>query len=392
VRAGCGPWPGCVLCVRSIDGGLLGPEHLILSLGDELQRRGVRVVVANIWDGRPPYLALHAEARRRGLESHVLRQTWGTDPRVCLQLLRLMRNVRPDVVYTHDQKSEIAAVLASRIRPTALVGGYYGRLAIYSRRIQLQEATSRVSLRFYKRVLANSKAQADELHHWGLPAGAVTVLPSFVDTRALEPATAAERASARRALDIDDHQPVLTTVARLSAQKGHTFMLQALERVRQSYPDMVYLVVGDAESAWHGESQRAMLAAETIERDLSGNVRFLGQRDDLHTLLHATDVLISPSLREGMSVILLNAMAAGLPIVATAVGGSPEVVEDERTGLLVPPADAAALAQAISRLLADGQQRAAFGAAGRQRVEARFDARVIADHFLTVCSQVMAHA
>jgi glycosyltransferase involved in cell wall biosynthesis len=381
-----------ILCVRSIDGGLLGPEHLILTLAGELRQRGIRVVLANIWDGRPRRIELHDEACRRGIESYVLRQGWGTDPRVCLRLLNLVRDILPDVLYTHDPKSELSALLATRLRPTPLIGGYYGRLAIHSWRIKAQEATSSISFRFFGRVLANSEAQARELEEWHLPAARVTVLPSFVDTRAVQSPSPAQVAAARKALGVPSTRPVLTTVARLSAQKGHIYMLRALRDIRQVVPNVLYLVVGDAEADWHGEGMRQRLEREVVELGLTDAVQFLGQRDDLATILHATDVLVSPSLREGMSVILLDAMSAGLPIVATTVGGSPEVVCDGRTGMLVPPADAAALTRALSGLLVDADRRRALGAAGRRRVEERFATRVAADRFLDVCHEVIARA
>ena len=118
------------------------------------------------------------------------------------------------------------------------------------------------------------------------------------------------------------------------------------------------------------------------------NVRFLGYYPDLRTILHATDILVSPSLREGMQVSLVEAMAVGLPIVATAVGGTPDAVAHGETGLLVPPAQPAALAGAVLELLANRDRMRSMGAAGRRRAEQRLDTRVVAEQFLRLCEDL----
>jgi glycosyltransferase involved in cell wall biosynthesis len=127
-----------------------------------------------------------------------------------------------------------------------------------------------------------------------------------------------------------------------------------------------------------------------VELGVADNVRLLGYYPDLRSILHATDILVSPSLREGMQVSLLEGMAAGLPVVATAIGGAPDAVVDGVTGLLVPPAQPAALARAVIDLLGNRERMRDMGAAGRRRVEDRFDTRVVADHFLRLCDDAVA--
>jgi glycosyltransferase involved in cell wall biosynthesis len=379
-----------IVCIRNCDAGLLGPENLVLSLGEALQPRGVQLILVNLWDGTPPCVALHEEAVRRGIESYVLRLAWGTDPSLFPRLRALLCRFRPDVVLTHDPKSEVAAVVATRFMPTPLVGAYYGRLAVRSRWLKLHEATSPLSFRFYSRVLANSMEQRRDLLQRGVQAEKVVVLPSTTDTRRLVPPSPGEVRAARDALGITPDQAVLATVARLSLQKGHTFMLEALADVRRRFPQVVYLIVGGGAS-WRGEGGvEEDLRRQTYALGLVDHVRFLGYRGDLLTVLHAADVLVSPSLREGMSVVLLDAMAAGLPIVATAVGGSPEAVVHGQTGLLVPPADPAALARAVCDVLGDDELRRRMGVAARQRAEELYDARVIAEQVHRLCEEVCA--
>jgi glycosyltransferase involved in cell wall biosynthesis len=186
--------------------------------------------------------------------------------------------------------------------------------------------------RRFDRVLANSKAQSAELREWRVPAQRIDVVPSFVDTRALQPASLAEAAAARARLGIASTQPVLATVGKLVINKGHRDMLQALVTIRAAQPDVVYLVTGEGENPWRGEGGlRGELEGMARSLGISDHVRFLGYYPDVRTILHASDILISPSLREGMQVALLEGMACALPIVATAIGGTPDAVADGET-------------------------------------------------------------
>ncbi|HEX2034499.1 MAG TPA: glycosyltransferase family 4 protein [Chloroflexota bacterium] len=375
-----------IVSVRSCDGDVLGPDNLILALAPEFTRRGIRHVLVNLWDGEPPRVALHEEAVRRGLESYVISAPGRLNPVLFPRLGALLRSLRPDVIVTHDVKSEVASYAVTRLSRPGLIGVFYGRLAVRSAWLKFWEMVTLVILRLFDRVLANSGAQRAQLMEWWVPGRKVDVLPSFSDTSVLHPPSPEEAASARQALGIEPQRPVLSTLARLAAQKGHRYLLQALVEIRHEFPDVLYLVVGDADADWRGEGGIREELEELIRTlDLAPNVRFLGYRRDILTVLHATDILVSPSLREGMSVTLVEAMAAGVPIVATAVGGSPEAIVDGETGLLVPPADPRALATAVLTLLRDPARRAAMGAAARRRAEARFDVGAAARQVLQNC-------
>jgi glycosyltransferase involved in cell wall biosynthesis len=382
-----------IASVRSCDCGLQGPENLILALAEALRERGVRYVIVNLWDGDPPAVALHEEALRRGLESHVVATESSLDPAILPRLAVLLQRINPDAIHTHDFKSEMTVLAANIILRRPLIGSFYGRLAITSLFLKMEDWARLVAFRLFGRLLANSLAQRDELLRWRHPARKIDVLPSFVDTRRIAPPTAAERLVARRKLGIDPGRPVLATVARLSQNKGHGFMIRALAEVRKAFPDVLYLIPGEGDSSWHGEGGfRGELERLAGELGVAAHTRFLGYYPDLETILHASDLLVSPSLREGMQVSLIEAMAAGLPIVATAVGGTPDAVADGESGLLVPPSDADALAGKVIELLGDRERMSWMGAAGRRRAEEHFDSRVVAAQVLRACEEVAGRA
>jgi glycosyltransferase involved in cell wall biosynthesis len=172
--------------------------------------------------------------------------------------------------------------------------------------------------------------------------------------------------------------PVLLEVGRLCDVKGQRELIAALPKLARD--DVTLLLAGeDVES---GGTYRSALEREARELGVADRVRFLGRRDDVPALLAAADALVLPSSVEGLPLVVLEAMAAGRPVVATAVGGTPEAVVDGETGLLVRPGDVDALARAVDSLLADPERAGRLGEAGRVRVRERFDADAAAQRIL----------
>jgi glycosyltransferase involved in cell wall biosynthesis len=230
-------------------------------------------------------------------------------------------------------------------------------------------------------VIANSEAvRADTLRREGLPAERVIVIHN-----GLEPGRFARPPDAdlRRRLGVDKAPVVVGVVANFIPYKGHRFFLDAWARVVARHPDAVALLVGDG-------SGRRELEARAGAMGLDGSLRFLGSRLDVPEILGVVDILVHPSLEEGFCNAILEAMAAGKPVAATAVGGNPEAVVEGETGLLVPPGDGRALAEAIGWLLDRPEQAAAFGHAARRRVAERFELSRMVTQYEAVYDRLLA--
>jgi len=196
------------------------------------------------------------------------------------------------------------------------------------------------------------------------PRARTRVVPNGIDVDGVARA-AADRTGARRALGLDPGVPVVLCAARLAREKGHHFLLHAIAEVARTIPGMQLLLAGDG-------SLRPELEAIAATLALGDRVAFLGWRDDVPRLMAACDLLVLPSLSECLPLVCLEAMAAGRPVVASAVGGIPEVVVEGVTGRLVAPGDTGGLAAAITDLLRDPDLARAMGQAGRARVAERF--------------------
>ncbi|MCW2608616.1 MAG: glycosyl transferase group 1 [Frankiales bacterium] len=234
-------------------------------------------------------------------------------------------------------------------------------------------------LREVDHVLTVSRAQRATYAAIGLPATATSTVPNGVAARTAVPG----RLAARRELGLTPDQPVVLTVGRLTVMKGQRHLLDALPELTARVPDLAVVLVGDGHL-------RETLGKQAADLGVAHVVRFAGQRSDARALLDAADVFVLPSLTEGMPLAVLEAMEAGLPVVATRAIGVEEVVDDGVTGLLVPIGDPRALAAALDRLLGDAPLRARLGAAGRDRYLSSFTAARTAREVARVYDAVVA--
>ncbi len=292
------------------------------------------------------------------------------------RLSRLVRELRPDVLHAHDARAIAVAALAR-----ALGGRRAAPLLIASRRVDFHlrgNPFSRWKYHQVDRFVCASAAIREMLVDDGLARERTTVVHEGIDIDRVERAPALDL---RREFDLPPSCPLVGNVAALAPHKGQRHLVDAAALLVREVPDARVLIVGA------GELEGAL--ARRIRRlGLAGRVILTGFRTDVPALLKGLDLFVMSSVTEGLGTSVLDAMAAGLPVVGTRAGGIPESVVDGRTGLLAPPADASALARAIVALLQDPGKRRAFGAAGRRRVRAAFSAERMVDETATVYAAV----
>lgn len=220
---------------------------------------------------------------------------------------------------------------------------------------------------FCDRVLAVSEGTRQHHLHMGrLSPQKVVTLYNGIDLTRFTPVTPAERQATRAEFGIPPDAPLLTTVAVLRPPKGIQFMIEAMPAILNTAPQTRYLIVGDGQ-------HRDTLQTLAHTRGVAGRVIFAGTRHDIPRLLAAADAFVLPTLTEALPTVLAEAMAAQKPIIASNVGGVPEMVEHGRNGLLLSPAEPDQLAKACLQLVQNPQQAQAMGAAGRQIVEEKFN-------------------
>ncbi|HEY3156326.1 MAG TPA: glycosyltransferase [Candidatus Eisenbacteria bacterium] len=304
--------------------------------------------------------ALTERASKEGFTVHPLPMRGSWDLPSVFALARLMREERPDIVHWHAARAHAIGAMAALIAP--------GPARVLSRRVQFPVRRSLGSRLLYalpiERIAAISQAVQDALVRSGVDPGLIRIVPSGIDLASLSGPF--DRSSARRRLGAGDQDVVALNVSAMAPRKGQNDLLHATALSIRRVPSLRVWIAGEGplEEELRGE-QRAL--------GLEESVKFLGFRTDVFELLRAADFFCLPSLSEGLGTSILEAMAAGLPVVATRTGGVPEIVEEARTGILVPPSDPAALSDAMVRVASRADLRASMGALGRERAE-RFSA------------------
>lgn len=338
-----------------------GAEQLILVTAPRLQRLGFEVLVACLKGWGP----IGDELERSGVRAVALGAAGAFDLRAAGRLLSLLRRERIQILHAHLYLANIAARVIGRMagvpvvigthHDTDLEIGLFGRLC--------EAATGSMS----DTVLACSEAvRRHAIRAYGLGHGQVRTLRNALPDPGETWSDPARRVDLRRELGAAPGERLVGSVGRLiEPKKGLPVFLAAARRIAERLPDVRFVIVGDGPARQRLEQMARRLGVAHL-------TTFAGERRDIPRVMEALDLLVQPSNWEGFGLTLLEAMAAGRPVVATRVGGMPEVVVHGRTGLLVPPGDPDALAGACLEILSDGERAARFGAAGRQRARADF--------------------
>ena len=302
----------------------------------------------------PRESVLTGRVRAAGFPVHSvpMRGTWDLPSAVALA--RISRAMAPDIVHWHAARAHALGALASLLAP--------GPRRVLSRRVDFPVRRTPGSRLLYAleidAILAISEGVRRALEGSGVPPGRIRVVRSGIDLTPFDPPF--DRALERRKLGISDGEILVLQVAALAPHKSQTDLLRAAKIVIARCPGTRFWIAGEGRL-------RAALEAEHEALGLGDRVRFLGFREDVVALLRSADLFCVSSYLEGLGTSTLDAMAAGLPVVATAVGGVPEIVSDGETGVLVPPRNPEAIADAVLALAADPGRRAAMGARGRER-------------------------
>ncbi len=348
-----------------------GPRQVLLLL-DGLKARGIEATLAC-----PAESAIASAATAAGHE--VITHPIGGDLDISAIsfLTRTVQRRKPDVLHAHSRRGAdffggLAAALA-------------GVPAVLTRRVDNPDTPVVGNLKYlaYDRVVAISDAVLQQLESQGVPAAKLRTIRSSINADACQPTWS--RAQLLAEFGLEESQRVVAVVAQLIPRKGHAVLLDAWPLIRNRCPDARLLVFGAGPLDTDLRHRAGLLKPEQ-----GGTVTFAGFRPDLREFLGRVDLLVHPATREALGVSLLEAQAAGVPVVACAAGGVPEAVADGITGLLVPPANPAALAKAVIQLLDNADQRRQFGAAAAGRIRAEFSPDRMVEDYLALYRELLA--
>ncbi len=336
---------------------LAGAELYMITLAEQLDADGH----SNIVLCKRQADAVIEECRKRDVEVRPARLYGKADVSAPFRLATQIRKERADIVHTHLSTASLWGGLGARIAGTPSVATVQGR-------------NTATCFRFVDRLIANSAAVKQHVVQQGIDPGRIDVVYNAVDISSFARTLSTEEAKRRIGLDPD--RLVVGTTAHLSPKKGHTDLLTSARQVIDRVPNAHFVFLGDG-------PMRGELTAMAEDLGVASHVTFLGFRRDVAEVMSAYDVFVLASWWEPFGLVLVEAMALGVPVIGTRAGGAPEVVVEGETGLLVPPKDADVLAESIVRLATSPEMRCDMAAAGPERART-FDIEPLAREVLDV--------
>ncbi|MGL4422612.1 MAG: glycosyltransferase family 4 protein [Gemmataceae bacterium] len=338
-----------------------GPERQMLGLAEARRSFGPTSILSFSEGGRGADF-IH-QAQRRGFPAQILQADTPYLVEATAELTRLLRQSRAEVLLCHGYKANLVGRLAARRiqRPAVAVSRGW---TWESWKMRLYETIDRVHLKSMDHVVAVSAGQAAKVRHAGVPRQRLSIIHNssrMMDLRS-SPAVARERL---RALFPRPPEQIVLAAGRLSPEKGYDVLLRAAPAILQPRPNVGLIHFGDGME--RGRIEQLREASGVPEQ-----IVLAGFTAELDQLLPGADVMVLPSYTEGLPNVVLEAGAAGVPVVATAVGGTPEAIHSGRTGILIPPGDPSAIATAVNQLLDDPQLARKLGAAAQELMREQF--------------------
>lgn len=347
--------------------GWYGAENVLVNLAAASRAQGCDAVAGVLCDARNPHTEVAERAEARGVPAEIFHCSGRLDLHTVGELRRWVAGTGVDIVHTHGYKANFYASGALWGRSTGWVttchtGTDQPESTPF---LRAYDAMNRYLLRRVDRVVAVSPAIAAGLLAQGVDGGRLSTIGNGVD------------ADRFQLPHVPEDVRVVGVVGRLIREKGPYVLLEAAARIVSEFPKTLIVFVGDG-------PERADLERTAAEAGLADHVRFAGERSDMPEVYASFDVFVQPSFSEGMPMTVLEAMAAGLAVVATSVGAVPSLLEPAGCGLLSPPRDAAALADAVLRLLRDETLARRLGEAARQHLRAHYSAEAMARQYLAL--------
>lgn len=345
---------------------LVGGTMQTFYLSQELQKRGIKNLVVT-----PHNSPLYQRLKQANIPARGVHYSGDLDLLFIPKLIAIVRTFKPDIIHIHSRRgADTLGLIAAKLARLGKV--------IVARRVDDPLPDNWFTHMRYQylpdRVIAVSQGIVQSLTNAGIDRDVIDQVYSAIDFSSYQ--VKADPNTVKQELGITT-QNVIAVIGQLIPRKGHRFLIEAAADILKQHPDTSFLFLGEGK-------EREKLAQQVTQLNLDKNFVFAGYRTDIGRILNAIDILVHPATMEGFANVALQAMAAKIPVVSSAVGGMPESVLHEKTGLLVEPKEPKQIAKAVNQLLSDRNYLKKLGTQGQAFVEQRFTIERTAEETLKV--------
>ena len=359
---------------------LTGPEYVILDLATQLQNdKDIHCTIVCLWrDPRFP-LPLFEEAKKKGLDVKRI-DAWGRYNFLIIpKLLSFVRKNQIDLIHTHGYKADIVGLSVGRLAHVPVVCHVHGFVERYPR-TKVYNSFTLLLAPFFDRVVACSDSLARTISQSSVKKKKLVAIRNCISIERCK-VDMEEKERAKRDLGLEKGDRMIANLARIDPEKGHIYILRAAREVLAKFNKVKFVIVGDG---------RLMGKLEYFAQKMgiAENVIFTGYRKDAQAILSFATVVVFPSLKEGFPLAMLEGMAHGKPVVASAVDGIPEVIENGVNGFLISPANHKDLAGALGKLLSDAELSSKMGERARKTIEDNYTIAVMSERIKEIYNQL----
>ncbi len=358
--------------------GLYGAERVVIELSKGLLRAGCRPVVGVIMNEYNPHAEVAEEARANGIEAFEFPCRSQFDLRLAVSIRDFVREKAIDVIHCHGYKSNFYGLFASVKNIPAVTTNHnwlrsHWRLKVYC-------FLDSLWIRYFGRIVAVSEGVKEDMLKFRVPEERIVVIDNGIDLDRFDREVSDE--GVRKEFGLDGSIRVVGTIGSLGHEKGHLYLLRAARDIVRADESVRFLIVGDG-------PLREELTAEAAELGIEDKVVFTGYRKDIPELLSVMDVFVLPSVKEGLPMVLLEAMASKRPVIATRVGAVPKVVIHNKTGVLIDSGSPRELEISIRDLIGNGDKALQLGMNAYEAVKERFSAAAMAGRYASLYNDLL---
>jgi len=359
--------------------GFFGAENVIIELAKELLSTNFEPIIGVFNNTHSPHTEIVEEAKKYNLKVKIFTCNGQFDIRSVKAVGNFIKRNNIDIIHSHGYKSNFYALIANLFRNVSLIttchlwtgGGFKNRI---------YESLDKLWIKRFDKIVTVSDELRTEVLNWGVSPSKVSTIDNGIDLNRFKGSF--DTNNIRKKLNIASHFKVIGTIGRLDEQKGHIFLIESTIQFLKVFPDTIFLIVGDG-------SLKQKLQDKVVELSLENNFVFTGIRKDIPEILVAIDIFVLPSLSEGLPMVLLEAMAAKKPIIASGVGAIPKVIINNETGILIKPRDVDELTKSMIDLLRNKDKADLIAKNAYNKIVREFSSKKMVKEYIKIYDHIL---